>query len=69
MTYEQREPLALHGLHRGALLAGQLQCLSLPATAPVFGGAAMSKLVRFRCVFCGREHDTVEECNGCEESH
>jgi hypothetical protein len=27
------------------------------------------KMVRFRCIFCGKEHDTVEECNGCEESH
>lgn len=24
--------------------------------------------IRFRCVFCGREHNTVEECNGCEEN-
>ena len=27
------------------------------------------KMVRFRCVFCGSEYDTVEESNGCEESH
>ena len=25
--------------------------------------------IRFRCMFCGREHDTVEECNVHEESH
>lgn len=25
--------------------------------------------IRFRCVFCGREFETVEECNGCEDGH
>jgi len=25
--------------------------------------------IRFRCIFCGKEHETVEECNVCEESH
>jgi len=32
------------------------------------GGATM-KGIRFRCVFCGCEYDTVEECNAGEESH
>jgi hypothetical protein len=27
------------------------------------------RMVLFRCVSCGKEHDTVEECNACEESH
>lgn len=31
--------------------------------------AEAMKGIRFRCIFCGREFDTVEECNGCEESH
>jgi hypothetical protein len=25
--------------------------------------------ILFRCVFCGKEHDTVEGCNVCEETH
>ena len=29
----------------------------------------MGKGIKFRCIFCGKEHDTVEECNACEESH
>ena len=29
----------------------------------------MGKHIRFRCIFCGKEHETVEECNVCEESH
>jgi len=29
----------------------------------------MAKGIRFRCIFCGKEHDTMEECNACEESH
>lgn len=29
----------------------------------------MRKAILFRCLFCGREHETVEECNACEESH
>lgn len=28
-----------------------------------------SKGIRFRCIFCGREFETVEKCNACEESH
>jgi len=27
------------------------------------------KGIKFRCIFCGKEHETVEECNVCEESH
>jgi len=27
------------------------------------------KGIRFRCIFCGLEFDTVEECNDCENSH
>ncbi len=27
------------------------------------------RFVYFRCVFCGQEFETVEECNACEESH
>lgn len=25
--------------------------------------------IRFRCIFCGTEHETVQECNACEASH
>lgn len=25
--------------------------------------------ILFRCIFCGREFETVEECNACEERH
>ena len=25
--------------------------------------------IKFRCVFCGLEYGTVEECNACEQSH
>lgn len=25
--------------------------------------------IRFRCIFCGKEYETIEECNVCEESH
>jgi hypothetical protein len=28
-----------------------------------------TKGIRFNCVFCGQQHDTVEACNVCEESH
>lgn len=27
------------------------------------------KAIKFRCLFCGKEFDTVEACNVCEESH
>ena len=26
-------------------------------------------LIQFRCMFCGKEFDSVEECNECEETH
>lgn len=35
----------------------------------VFMKPSRRQMVRFRCVFCGLEHNTVEECNVCEESH
>ena len=27
------------------------------------------KKIRFKCIFCGREFGSVEECNVCENSH
>jgi len=27
------------------------------------------KGIKFRCLLCGKEFETVEECNACEESH
>jgi hypothetical protein len=27
------------------------------------------KQIKFRCIFCGKEFDTVGGCNACEESH
>uniref|UniRef100_C6E6S5 HNH nuclease domain-containing protein n=1 Tax=Geobacter sp. (strain M21) TaxID=443144 RepID=C6E6S5_GEOSM len=32
-------------------------------------GKAKRKGILFLCVFCGHEHNTVKECNVCEESH
>lgn len=26
-------------------------------------------MVLFNCMICGMQHNTVEECNACEESH
>jgi hypothetical protein len=28
-----------------------------------------SPMIIFRCMFCGREFATVEECNACEAQH
>jgi hypothetical protein len=32
-------------------------------------GVEKPKAIKFNCLFCGKELDTVEECNACEESH
>ena len=28
-----------------------------------------SPAILFRCLYCGKEHLTVEACNACEETH
>ena len=32
-------------------------------------GSSQAVGIKFRCMFCGKEFDTVEACNVCEESH
>jgi hypothetical protein len=49
---------------------GQTIAAAITASVAVLAEAVRPwKGIRFRCIFCGKEHDTVEECNGCEESH